>query len=99
MIPIPFALHGNQECTEAKRVELAKIVDEFQAVEEIKDEGQFRISCRWVLWHKKHSDGQIQTRARLVARGFQERDAPPADSPTVDSADVKLLLAIAKVNN
>ena len=96
MQTIPFSQHGNQECTEAKRIELKKIVEEFKAVEEVEDKGQFRISCRWVLWYKKHSDGQVQTRARLVARGFQEKDHVPSDSPTCDNVSLKMLLSVAQ---
>ena len=48
---------------------MQKIVEQFKAVEEVPDRGQFRISCRFVLWYKKHFDNTMQIRARLVDRG------------------------------
>ena len=93
---IPFKDHGNQECMEAKRVEIKKIVEEFKAVKVVDDVGQFRISSRFVLWHKKHSNGEIQTRARLVCRGFEERDMGIiSDSPTLDHSSFKIIIGVA----
>ena len=69
---VPYHLHGNQECLEAKREEIDKIVNKYKAVEEGPDEGQVRISSKFVLWYKKSSDGSVKTRSRLVARGFEE---------------------------
>ena len=69
MQTIPYHLHGNQECMEAKRVELEKIVEQFNAVEEVEDKGQFRISTRWVMWYKKTSDGAVQTPPPHFCRG------------------------------
>ena len=97
---IPFREHGNQECMEAKRVELKKIVEEFKAVKVVDDVGQFRISSRFVLWHKKHSTGEVQTRARLVCRGFEESDMGIiSDSPTLDHSSFKIIFAIAQAKN
>ena len=93
---IPFYLHGNQECMAAKKEEIDKIVKKFKAVKVVKDVGQFRISSRFVLWYKKHSNGEIQTRARLVARGYEEQQEVPSDSPTMDQTNLKLILAIAQ---
>ena len=92
---IPFHMHGNQECVQAKKDEVKKIAEEFKAVKVVDDVGQFKISSRFVLWHKKHSDGRVQVRARLVARGYEERDEVPSDSPTMDQTTLKLVLAIA----
>ena len=52
---IPQHLQSNEECLKAKRVELDKL-DKFNAVAEVKNSGQIRISCHWVFWNKKHSD-------------------------------------------
>ena len=97
MAIIPYRQHGSVECMDAKKEEIAKIVEQFDAVEVVKDEGQFRISCRFVLWLKKHSDGTVKTRARLVCRGFEQRDEDiPSDSPTLDHTNMKILLAFAQ---
>ena len=97
MAIIPYNQHGSVDCREAKKEEIAKIVEQFDAVEVVKDEGQFRISCRFVLWRKKHSDGTIKTRARLVCRGFEQPDEDiPSDSPTLDQTNMKILLAFAQ---
>ena len=93
---VPWHLHGNQDCVAAKKEEIKKIVEDYKAVEVVKDEGQFRISCRYVLWYKKHSDGSVQTRARLVARGYEETDSVPSDSPTMDQINLKVLLALSQ---
>ena len=92
---IPYSQHGNQDCVQAKLEEIDKIVNQFDAVEVVKDEGQMKISSRFVLWYKKHSDGQVQTRARLVARGYEEEDDIPSDSPTLDQLNLKIIMMLA----
>ena len=91
---IPQHLQSNDECMKAKKVELDKL-EKFDAVTEVKDSGQFRISCRWVLWNKKHSDDSTEVRARLVARGYEVEEEVPSDSPTADQMNLRLLLGIA----
>ena len=98
MAIIPYNQHGNLECREAKKVEIDKIL-QFDAVEVVPDVGQARISSRFVLWYKKHSDGTVVTRARLVARGYEEEDAPPSDSPTLDQINLKVILMLAQAFN
>ena len=50
---------------------------------EVEDEGQSYLSVQWVIT-VKHTDGEQFTRARLVARGFEEEDKEKliTDSPT-----------------
>ena len=96
---VPYHLHGNQECMEAKREELDKIVNKYKAVEEVDDEGQVRISCKFVMWYKKSSDGRVKTRSRLVARGFEEVCKVDSDSPTMDASSVKIIMAYARAKN
>ena len=43
-----------------------------------------------MLWKKEE-----ETRARLVARGFEEESEVPSDSPTVDKANLRVILAVA----
>ena len=96
---VPYHLHGNQECMEANREELDKIINKYKAVEEVDDDGQVRISCKFVMWYKKSSDGKIKTRSRLVARGFEEVVKVDSDSPTIDAGSVKLIMAFARAKN
>ena len=96
---VPYHLHGNQECREAKREEIDKIVNKYKAVEEVRDEGQVRISTKFVMWYKKSSDGSIKTRSRLVCRGFEEVCKVDSDSPTMEAGSVKLILAYARAKN
>ena len=97
MVLIPRSRHGDSDCKAAKQVELKKLKD-FGAFSLVKDEGQFRISCTWVLWVKEHSNGESEVRARLVARGYEEEEEVPSDSPTVDHVNIRILLAIAATN-
>ena len=91
---VPQHLQAGQECMNAKQVELDKL-NKFKAITEVKDHGQFRISCRWVLWNKIHSDNSQEIRARLVARGYEVEEEVPSDSPTVDQMNLRLVLGIA----
>ena len=96
---VPYKLHGNQECMEAKRQELKKIVEDYKAVKVVPDDGHYKISSRFVLWYKKHSDGSVQTRARLVARGFEEKEEVASDSPTMDSTSLKIIFMTAQTRS
>ena len=63
--------------------------------EKVKDEGQKCISTRWVCTLKETPDG-IVPKARLVARGFEERNTQdlPKDSPTCASESQKMIMAV-----
>ena len=91
MVTIPSDRHKDDDCMEAKKVELKKLAD-FDSYDLINDEGQYRISCRWVLWYKGE-----EVRARLVARGFEELISVRSDSPTVDKCNLRLLLKVLVV--
>ena len=88
MVMIPADRHKDDDCMEAKNVELKKL-EEFDSYETVNDEGQYRISCRWILWYKGE-----EVRARLVARGFEELESVRSDSPTMDKCNLRLLLTI-----
>ena len=77
------------ECVEAKLKELEKL-KEFNTYEVVEDMGQKHITTTWVLTEK----GQ-DIRARLTARGFQEEDDFPKDSPTMSKSSLRLVLALA----
>ena len=89
MVLIPRERHQDEDCKSAKQVELKKLED-FEAFKVVEDSGQFRISCKWILWVKGD-----EVRARLCARGFEETDDIPSDSPTVDKPNIRVLLLIA----
>ena len=89
MVMIPRDQQSSQDCMDAKMTELKKLAD-FQTYKEVDDLGQERISCRWVL-SKKGSE----TRARLVARGYEEEHDIPSDSPTLSKAGMRIIVALA----
>lgn len=93
VVMIPKRCHKETDCVEAKRVELNKLKD-FSTYEEVQDCGQDRISTTWVLWKKG-----TETRARLVARGFEEDTDIRKDSPTIGKNALKVFLALAASNN
>jgi Reverse transcriptase (RNA-dependent DNA polymerase) len=54
------------------------------------------LSTRWVISKKMNDDGKWQSKARLVARGYQdkEKDRVSLDSPVDSSAAQSLILAL-----
>ena len=61
---------------------------------EIKDEGQPRITTRWVCT-EKNKGNKTQLKARLVARGFEEDTSQlRSDSPTCSKESLRLLISI-----
>ena len=95
VVELPSNKQNTPEVREAKRVELKNLQD-YETFEEVEDCGQDRISSRWVVTAKEAHDGQkTKTKARLVARGFQENHPPQSDSPTVLRESNKLFSAVA----
>ena len=75
-------------------VDIEKLV-QFDTYEEVNDNGQRVLSTRWVITNKNG-----QTKARLVVRGFEEKDLEiPRDSPTVGKRAMRLLISIAVLKN
>ena len=89
MVLIPQERNKDDYCKAAKQVELKKLED-FDVFKLVDDAGQYRISCKWILWVKGD-----EVRARLCARGFEETEDIPSDSPTVDKPNIRVLLLIA----
>ena len=89
VVLIPVNRHGEEECIKAKNDELEKL-RQFDTYEEVDDDGQSRISTRWVLSLKGE-----QVKARLVARGFEETTQMQKDSPTLGKSTLKTFLAVA----
>ena len=65
---------------------------------EVEDCGQKRISTRWVCTERLKA-GQIEAKARLCARGCEDPDDVPTDSPTCEKDNVRTLLSIAASYN
>ena len=90
---VPAHRHKEPEVVAAKRDELQKW-EEFNAYTIVNDEGQERITTRWVINEKQEHDGlKVKIKAMLCLRGFQESEKPRSDSPT--SALIKIVLAVA----
>ena len=89
IVLVPRSQHGEERCIKAKFSELDKL-KKFETYVEVDDLGQDRISTTWVLSIK----GQ-EIRARLVARGFEELEDVPRESPTISRSSMRVLLAIA----
>ena len=89
MVTIPKSRHQDEDCIQAKEEELKKLRD-FQVYEEVQNFGQRPISTRWILWKKGAT-----TRARLVARGFEESLDSYVDSPTIGKCVVRIVLSTA----
>jgi Reverse transcriptase (RNA-dependent DNA polymerase) len=53
-------------------------------------------STRWVISKKMNDDGTWRSKARLVARGYEdkEKDIVTSDSPVASSAAQRLVLAL-----
>ncbi len=80
------------EALEAKQKELNKL-QEFDTYEVIDDEGQEYITTLWVVTKKGE-----ELRARLTAKGFQELQEVPKESPTMHKHTLRIILAIAAAN-
>ena len=89
-VELPVSEHGQPEVKEAKMAEVNNLLD-YDVFEEVEDKGQETIRSRWVITAKENHDGQKQkTKARLVARGFQETLKPQSDSMTTSKELFKI---------
>ena len=74
----------------AKENELDTLA-QFGTYEEVVNSGQKVLSTRWVITTKDRN-----TKARLVVRGFKEKDLEiPRDSPTVGKGAMRLFFLVA----
>ena len=73
----------------------------FDAFEEVNDEGQFVIKTRWVFSEQDDDSKGYNLKARLCMRGDKEKNIENirADSPTACKDSLKLVLAIAANEN
>ena len=89
-----YIVETEKSVSDAKEKELQNWKIE-QVYEEVDDVGQDYVSVRWVIT-KKLVDNQYVTKARLVARGFQECvDDLRVDSPTCMRESLKVLMCLA----
>ena len=91
-VMVPKDKRNTPECTAAKEAELTKL-KEFDTYKVVEDIGQPRISTTWVMTEKGD-----EIRARLTARGYEEEDEFPKDSPTMQKCSLRLLLTLATLN-
>ena len=88
IVQIPKSDHNGEDCIKAKLEELEKL-KQFNTYEEVAGTGQFCISTTWVLWKR----GDL-TRARLVARGYEELEPIQKDSSTASRDGFRTFLFI-----
>ena len=88
------AIEESFDVVEAKMMEF-KNWQTHNVYEEVPDNGQNCISVKWVIT-KKIKNGESVTKARLVARGFEEYnlDEIRKDSPTCSKENLRLILAV-----
>ena len=84
----------NNAVTEAKEQEIQSWIDN-DVFEIVRDCGQKCISIRWVITEKVKG-GHIVSKARLVARGFEENTSDiKKESPVCSREAIRFLMAIA----
>ena len=88
-VMLPKEKRNTPECIAAKELELQKLKD-FDTYNVVEDAGQPFITTTWVLTQKGS-----EVKARLTARGFQEEDEHPKESPTLQKYSLRTLLTIA----
>ena len=81
-----------EEIRQAKEREFQSWKDN-DVYEEVPNNGQKTVSLRWVLTDKI-KDGKKICKARLVARGFEERNVIDKDAPTCAAEGLRLCLTI-----
>ena len=83
----------------AKKEELQSWVKN-KVYTQVSDQGQPRIPTRWLYTNKNLNDKQV-CKARLVGRGFQDRDVGNIrnESPTCSKEGLRIALAIMASNH
>ena len=92
-----YLAENKEQIQKAKHVELENWMRE-AVYEEVPDQGQQTISVRWVIT-PKCVEGSWTTKARLVARGFEESTNVRSDSPTCMKDSLRLLFTAAASND
>ena len=98
-VEVPVREHKKPEVIEAKNKEIENL-EKYGVFEEVEDEGQETVGSRWVINRKEKADGQKQkVKGRLVAKGFQEKESPQSDSPTMLRESMKMFIMVAANEN
>ena len=88
----------SQEVVDAKENELKNLIEN-EVFEEVPFENQTTVSTRWVI-SEKFKDGVKRTKARLVARGFEEDTRKlRIDSPTCSRECLRMVFMTAALMN
>ena len=89
-----LVLYNSSDVALAKEKEMENWINN-EVYDEVPDEGQNTISVRWVIT-EKIKDTSVVTKARLVARGFEEfSNNMRKDSPTCSKEAIRLAISIA----
>ena len=89
---VAFKEQNEGEFLKEKLVELEKW-KAFDVYHEVPDNGQRRVTGRWVCTRKITENG-LQPKARYVVRGFQEKSTIQSDSPTGSKDCMRIILAV-----
>ena len=88
----------SQEVVDTKERELNRLMEN-RVFEQVPSEGQSTVSSKWLIT-EKYKNGEKITKARLVARGFEEDSSQMrTDSPTCSRQSSRLALTIAVSNS
>ena len=94
-VEVPVREHRKPEVIEAKQKEIENL-EKYGVFEGVEYEGQETVGSRWVITRKEKADGQKKNvKERLVAKGFQEKEAPQSDSPTMLRESMKMFFSVA----
>ena len=91
---IPASQHKHPKVIAAKQKELNNF-KEYKAYTWVRDVGQERCSCGWVITEKIMGDGEMGVKARLVIHGNQISEEVDSDSPTVRKVTMRIMITMA----
>ena len=88
----------SQEVVDAKEKEILNLIEN-DVFDEVNDVGQSCVSSKWVVT-KKVKEEKTTVKARLVARGFEEKsNNTRTDSPTCSRQSLRMAFVIASTMN
>ena len=94
-VQVPVKEHRIPEVIEAKEKDIENL-EKCGVLEEVEDVRQETVGSRWVITRKEKADGQKKNyKGRLVAKGFQEKEAPQSDLPTMLRESMKMFFSVA----
>ena len=83
-----------QDIIDAKEKELRNLLEN-NVFEEVEDKGQRRVTTKWIITEKEKDEEKI-VKARLVARGFEEKlENTRIDSPTCSRQSLRMCFIVA----